>query len=260
MATDATRCTHCGYSQEVAKPFCPLCCRSFDDSSRYCIYDGTALARSNQASPTCPTCNSIYAADIKYCIKDGAKLEARYHTPDALLAGFYFSYPRASLGKRFAAALLDSLLIMALCIPSFFCMYRGLSDPYSDVASNWYFLAILFYFVVIIYSLIKDGLGAGQSPGKRAAGIMLVSLGDNWPCDKSRSAGRNLVVVLITVIPYIIFFATQSPIAALLLLALVLIDPLMVLLRNDGRKLGDLMAKTQVIDTQNYRRNDLSSM
>ena len=65
---------------------------------------------------------------------------------------------------------------------------------------------------------------------------MVVNLDNNTPCDKGKSFFRNFISGLVAIIPFVGW----------------LIEPIMVLATEDGRKLGDKAANTQVIDKKNF--------
>jgi uncharacterized RDD family membrane protein YckC len=98
-------------------------------------------------------------------------------------------------------------------------------------------LGIFFYLLPLAYSLIKDGLGQGQSWGKRNMYLMVVDVNDNRPCSIGQSMGRNIISTLLCLVPFIGW----------------LVEPIMVLATADGRKLGDMAACTQVIHLDQYQ-------
>ena len=112
------------------------------------------------------------------------------------------------------------------------------ADSYydKDGAIGFFFFAFLFYIIPLVYNFIKDGLGQGQSWGKKALDLMVVNLDNNAPCDKGKSFFRNFISGLVAIIPFVGW----------------LIEPIMVLATEDGRKLGDKAANTQVIDKNNF--------
>ena len=147
---------------------------------------------------------------------------------------------KASLGNRFLAALFDGLITIGLSIPAIIFFVLGMSkvDSYSDKdeAFGLFIIAFLFYLIPIVYNFIKDGLGQGQSWGKKALDLMVVNLDNNTHCDKGKSFFRNFISGLVAIIPFVGW----------------LIEPIMVLVTEDGRKLGDKAANTQVIDKKNF--------
>jgi uncharacterized RDD family membrane protein YckC len=94
------------------------------------------------------------------------------------------------------------------------------------------------YFVPLVYAFIKDGLGEGQSWGKKAVGLMVVYLPNNSACSKGQSSLRCLIGSLLGIIPFIGW----------------LIEPIMVLATEDGRRLADKVANTQVIDKNMFNK------
>jgi uncharacterized RDD family membrane protein YckC len=153
---------------------------------------------------------------------------------------FNGNYPKASLGNRFLASLLDGLIMTGLAIPAIIAFVAGmvnLENRYSyDDAILLIILAILLYFIPLVYSFVKDGLGKGQSWGKKAVGLMVVHLPSNTPCTKGQSFLRCLIGLLVNMIPFIGW----------------LIEPIMVLATQDGRRLADQAANTQVIDANRF--------
>jgi uncharacterized RDD family membrane protein YckC len=206
--------------------------------------------RQQDLIPKCVICNTSYSDDIKFCPRDGGEVkiiltrqfsQPTYgQTQSYQKFGINQKYPKASLGNRFLASLLDGLISMGLSIPAiiFFMMGMKKAESYydKDEASLLFIVAFLFYIIPIVYNFIKDGLGQGQSWGKKALDLMVVNLENNTPCDKGKSFFRNLISVLVAIIPFVGW----------------LIEPIMVLATEDGRKLGDKAAITQVIDKKNF--------
>jgi hypothetical protein len=70
-----------------------------------------------------------------------------------------------------------------------------------------------------------------------AMGIMVVNLDNDMPCDIGKSFLRHLISAFVGLIPFVGW----------------LVEPVLVLAAEDGRKLGDKAANTQVIDVQNFK-------
>jgi uncharacterized RDD family membrane protein YckC len=87
------------------------------------------------------------------------------------------------------------------------------------------------------YGFVKDGHGRGQSMGKKKLGLMVVHLPTNAPCNPSQSALRALVMCATNAVPYLGF----------------LVEPIVALAAEGGRRLGDQAAGTQVIAVESYR-------
>ena len=248
-------CNYCGTNlknNDADLLSCPVCNRTYDRDTKYCTYDGTRLAGSNDLVPTCPECGTHYSADVKYCIKDGTKVELATNTLVSLFDNSYVTYPKASPGKRLAASLLDGLITVALSLPSIFLIVNAFTHIERESFTDLLLFAMALYLAPLTYSFIKDGLGNGQSYGKRAAGIMVVNLNADSACSKGKSALRNLVSSAIAIIPYLLAISAHAAAAGIVFLLVVLVEPIMVLVRKDGRKIADLAADTMVIDVQNY--------
>lgn len=252
-------CQSCGYNLEndfIENPVCPTCGKNFTTGTRFCDIDGSKLVAQNNALPRCVKCGTEYAIGTRFCPKDGAAVIAggsmghndyQQNTnwqqpinPNYAPVGFY---PKASLGDRFLASLLDGLIVLGLAIPSIILIVLGaleLDKHYSNEEEAYIYigLGVLFFVLPLIYGFIKDGLGNGQSYGKRAMNLMVVNLDNNTPCNTGKSAVRYLVMFLLGFIPYVGG----------------LIEPIIVLADKDGRRLGDRAANTQVIEVRYYQQ------
>ncbi len=250
-------CQTCGCNLElefIEDPTCPQCKTTYPTNTRFCVNDGFRLVRPEDLIPKCVICNTPYSGDIKFCPRDGGEvkviLPGQYQQPVYNQQSFQNvrvnqRYPKASLGNRFLAALLDGLISTGLSIPAILFFVAALEKTMSynnDNADGLIFLTILFYLIPVIYGLIKDGLGQGQSWGKRPLDLMVVNLDNNAPCDKGKSFFRNFISTLVAIIPFIGW----------------IIEPIMVLATDDGRKLGDKAANTQVIEKKYYYLNNHS--
>ena len=88
----------------------------------------------------------------------------------------------------------------------------------------------------LYYTFARDGHAGGQGIGKSRVGLMVVNLATNQPCSRVESGTRTLVMVVLGAIPFFGF----------------LIEPLVAFGANDGRRLGDRLAGTQVIAVGDY--------
>jgi uncharacterized RDD family membrane protein YckC len=143
-------------------------------------------------------------------------------------------YPKGRLGARFLAYIIDVLVatVPAIIVSGIgFVMTprRGFS-PLAGVA------VLLGMAWVVYYSFTKDGWRGGQSVGKRAVDLMVVDVKTNQPCTIGESALRALILFLLNLIPGLGW----------------LIEPIVAIASENGRRLGDLAAGTQVIDTSAY--------
>jgi uncharacterized RDD family membrane protein YckC len=264
-------CSGCGLNLEsefLINPICPKCRTHYPDGTKYCDTDGARLTTEDKLIPKCVRCGTEYPEGVRFCPVDGGAVIAEAfqqfqpqsqnisYTP----SGAMQAYPKASMGSRFVAMLLDGFIAFGLAIPAIICLVIGIVmasnrctyDEYGNSYSNYsgsvfilfIVLGALLFILPMIYSFIKDGLGKGQSIGKKAMGLMVVHLDDNTPCTKGRSALRQLISSLINIVPYLNILTMW-------------IEPIMVLATEDGRKAADFAAHTQVIELQHYKGNQL---
>ncbi|MGE5683478.1 MAG: RDD family protein [Bacillota bacterium] len=223
------KCPNCNYEAEAEFRFCPMCGYAFSEVKTE--NTGAPPANENTKKYTSPEVNKPYK----------------------IVNGLY-EYPKAPLGKRFAAYLIDGLILFALSLPSIVLFSIGaLMNPDPDAFENGDFSGInivggmvwlwgLFLLIIpSIYYFIKDGLKNGQSYGKRMFGLMVIDIQKNLPCSKGKSAFRNLISSLIVAMPFINILTFW-------------IEPIMVLVRTDGKKAADMVASCQVIDAGDYAK------
>lgn len=170
----------------------------------------------------CKNCNYENDDNAVFCEHCGAKLE----TNDVLALSTSY---RAPLGKRLVASILDSLIassMMLLLLGIAYSIY-GRRTWEGSLAP---LCAMVFAYV---YLFVKDGFKGGQSWGKKAVGLMVIHLSDGKPCTVGQSAVRALITLLLnlTIIGGVV-------------------EPLMVLITDNGRRLADRAVGTQVIEKQ----------
>ena len=122
----------------------------------------------------------------------------------------------ASMQSRAIAKLMDVFLCLAIGIFSVIFESKYSRDCYLSSA------------IWVCSLLLVDGLGAGQSPGKRLLKIQVLTKKDGRPCGYFRSVMRNLFLL-----DFVFIFPA-------------LID-LTVMSRSD-RRVGDFIAGTVVIN------------
>jgi len=147
------------------------------------------------------------------------------------------AYPKAPFDRRLLASLLD---VAIGCAP------LGVAGVLVALAAalSWR-VAVAVGFLAgapalvwaAYYGFLKDGQERGQSIGKKKLGLMVVHLPTNAPCNRSQSALRALVMGATNVIPYLGW----------------LVEPIVALAAEGGRRLGDHAAGTQVIAVDSYR-------
>jgi uncharacterized RDD family membrane protein YckC len=149
-------------------------------------------------------------------------------------------YPKAPLGGRFVAYLIDSLVSMLPLLVAVVALWqvfdKGGSAGAMTVVYGLLGLAAIAW--AIWYSFTKDGRPNGQSIGKKVMGLMVVHLPTNQPCTRGQSALRALVMAGLGLIPYVGW----------------LVEPIVTLAADGGRRLGDKAAGTQVIAVGAYKR------
>jgi uncharacterized RDD family membrane protein YckC len=94
----------------------------------------------------------------------------------------------------------------------------------KDVAYAEYFSGC----IPVVFLLLADGLGKGQSPGKKICKIQVVSFKTGLPCGLLRSVIRNLFLI-----DFLIIFGA-------------IID--VIFLHANDRRIGDYAASTCVVN------------
>ena len=128
--------------------------------------------------------------------------------------------PKADVVHRFIAKFIDFLIVAAL------------ARAFSPVG----------FFAGMTYLLIADGLFQGRSAGKRLIGLQTLRFDTGTVVSFRESILRNIPVAaayLSLIIPYIGWLAAGG---------MVLIEALLVIGNLHGHRVGDEIAKTQVID------------
>ncbi|MBW6464722.1 MAG: RDD family protein, partial [Firmicutes bacterium] len=145
-------------------------------------------------------------------------------------------------------------ILVPLGLIPFFTVVRSYDYYGSAYQSAPNVVMIIFMVLAIIigggwslfYFLFRDGFGAGQSWGKKICGLMVVNLDDNRPCNKGKSFVRNIFAWIITAV-----FSWVPVLNALAGIA----EPIIALIHEKGQRVGDMVARTQVIDLEQYRPN-----
>lgn len=167
-------------------------------------------------------------------------------------AGKGYQYPKSSSGMRILAYIIDSIIaglpmmiLVPLAIIPFFTYTQVTGQPGGPSPAGSNAVAIILVVIIgllglawsLFYYLLRDGFGAGQSWGKKICGLMVVNLDDNMPCDKGKSFVRNIVIWALSA-----------------LAGLSIVELIMLLVHDRGFRLGDMLARTQVIDVDQYRK------
>lgn len=161
-----------------------------------------------------------------------------------MLRGSGALFPKASFGDRFLASLIDTGWCLLFLIPGFLLLGIGTAgsfaasgtDGFGTLAGLGAILIAAAVCYTVWYSFVKDGTPIGAGKGKKMMGLMVVHLPTGAPCSRGQSALRQLVMGLLGLIPYLGW----------------LIEPIVALTAEGGRRLGDRAADTQVIRAEDY--------
>jgi len=129
-------------------------------------------------------------------------------------------YPKAHVLNRFVAKLIDVFIAVA----------AGTIAPPIGFLSG------------LAYLLIADGFAGGRSIGKRLVGLQTIRLEGRESAGFRESIIRNLPLGgahIVYAVPYVGWLAS---------LAIVVFEGLLVIGNEQGRRLGDEIARTQVLD------------
>jgi uncharacterized RDD family membrane protein YckC len=146
---------------------------------------------------------------------------------------------KANIGKRIVAYLIDSLigggvsLVLLVVIMGLFwvAMMVGAvaQSPIILFGSMIVMIPglIIILAPMVLYFLLKDGLFAGRSIGKKLMGLKVMNITANRPCSKVDSIKRN-IIMFVPIIGWI--------------------DLIMAIIDGEGRRFGDKFAGTQVTE------------
>ncbi|MDQ4142652.1 MAG: RDD family protein [Actinomycetota bacterium] len=139
----------------------------------------------------------------------------------------------AGVGSRFAAALLDALLQLALIygLPLIVAFGMGMFGAASGESLGWVLLSlwfIWFFLVFFGYDVLFETLNNGRTVGKMAVGIRVVRVGGG-PVGFITSAVRNLLRI-VDILP-----------------GMYAVGMISVLVTTRNQRLGDLAAGTLVV-------------
>jgi uncharacterized RDD family membrane protein YckC len=176
-----------------------------------------------------------------------------------LLDGFFALAPLA------AAAFFTPFLKVYRLHAELSRTFGELSLPVAEDIQSWFWIVGLAATWMFVYGLVRDGFG-GSSWGKRMVGAMVVQLGADRPCTGFRSLVRHGLLPAAVLAGVILARSSGLEVLEVPLpmsgtgpepvpvhyaaAALLLLDPLVLLLHPRNRRLSDLLTGTQVI----YRR------
>lgn len=218
-------------------PVCPVCKKHYPDGARYCDDDGAKLTTTDKLIRKCPVCGTVYSDDTKYCPNDGTLILSDFEREKGTSRTQQIQLNSiATKSKRFMAYLIDGIVSSILSVPAIIFYFMALakmgnyfSHDYNK-AGLYFVMSDILYILPLTYVFIKDGLN-GQSIGKRMMKIQVINLQNNKKCTIGTSCLRALITCLLQIIPVVGW----------------LIEPIMVLSKDDGRRLADKVANTQVV-------------
>jgi len=146
------------------------------------------------------------------------------------------SQTAASLGERFLARAIDTIIIIIYVMATAFT----LEALPGSMRGEWTFILsmLVFYIPVLLYSLLFEVFNQGQSPGKRIMNIKVVMADGSTPSFSS---------YLLRWLLYSIDFPITGGLGVLF-----------ILLTKNHQRIGDLAAGTMVIRMNNYRKIKVS--
>jgi len=160
-------------------------------------------------------------------------------------------YPHAPWGMRTLAFLIDNLIawlplavlsILLLLMIPWFLGYQPL--PFLEGVPMVFFYITFVSFLIsflwfCFYSLARDGLGTGQSLGKRICNLIVINTKTHQPCNLWGAIFRKLPSAAIFIFGFPLYYLCGL---------LLLIEPIAALINEKGLRLGDQLADTQVIE------------
>jgi uncharacterized RDD family membrane protein YckC len=147
-----------------------------------------------------------------------------------------WQYPKARVGARLLAYIIDEV-VAVVPMSVLILVAIALSPRRNGVSGLAIAVLLLGFGWSVYYNFVKDAWRNGQSVGKKAMNLMVVDVKANRPCTVGESALRALIFFLLN------FFGGLGW----------LIESIVILASENGRRLGDLAAGTQVIDVEAYR-------
>jgi len=247
----AIRCKHCKSDLETAPPVPPVPSPSMIDYQEEKFPPGVEEQEEDEGPPT-PV--SYGHGPPPTPPQDSGPPSPPVPPPPTASqpAGEEYQYPKASSGMRILAYIIDSIItglplmiLVPLAIIPFVTYTQVTGQPGGPSPAGPNVIAVIFMVIIVLlglawslfYYLLRDGFGAGQSWGKKICGLMVVNLDDNMPCDKGKSFVRNIVIWALSA-----------------LAGLSIVELIVFLVHDRGYRLGDMLARTQVIDVNHYRK------
>ena len=198
----------------------------------------------------CPKCGAPLEGDVNFCPNCQSDIKQANNTiPDVEKSNEVSDdvqiFEKVPFSDRFFAWLIDRGICFVLMFPLGFVAF---DFPYGGELSIWVYLTGILYLTGVVYNLLKDGLGKGQSIGKRIMGLKVIKLEDYANCSMDESTLRVTKVMSCSPCTKLLSFVRVLITAVLALFCIgIIIEVVMVLATDDGRRLADRVAGTMVV-------------
>lgn len=208
--------------------FCPQCGAEAQDGDAFCGICGGDLSQAGAPALVQPPTPVAPATQPTAPLppQPTAPLPAQPAAATPVMSGAA-EYSKAPSGGRLGAVIIDSIVASALLPLGALLVYAAAAK--GGASAIGYALLGLGVLWQLAYMLGRDAFG-GAGVGKRLTGLVVTSVATGAPAGFGPNFVRQLV-----------FYALNAiPIGGL-------IEPIMVLADKGGRRLGDKLAKTQVV-------------
>ncbi len=257
----AIKCKHCKSDLETAPPVPPVPSPSMTGYQEEKFPPGVEEQEEDEGPPTPVSYGqgpppTLFSDDQDVTESPGENTSPSPPGPPppsvSQPAGEGYQYPKSSSGMRILAYIIDSIIaglpltiLIPLAVIPFFTYTQVTGQPGGSSMAGTNVIAIILVVIMVLlglawslfYYLLRDGFGSGQSWGKKICGLMVVNLDNNMPCDKGKSFVRNIVIWALSA-----------------LAGLSIVELIVLLVHDRGYRLGDMLARTQVIDVEQYRK------
>lgn len=219
--------------------FCPACGAQSGDGDAFCPICGADLRNTASPQPAAPAppappmppvppAPPVPPQPTTPMPAAPVQPQPTYVPPTAAVAvGSSALYAKAPVGSRLLAVIVDGIIAGPLLPLGLLLVYAGAATGKPSIIG--FVLVGLGGIWQLAYTLGRDGMG-GAGFGKRMTGLVVTQSATGAPAGMGASIVRQLIFYVTNLIPGI-----GS-----------LIEPVLVLVNKDGRRLGDKAAKTQV--------------
>lgn len=221
-------CPQCGVQIPDESSFCPMCGGTLSAPPAPATIPQESQTPAPPAPPVAPPPPLLVAPQAPAPPVAAQPSAAPIPFAPAVASGtIAIPYAKAPLGSRFLAVLVDGLIATAL-LPAGVILVAASVNSEDTPVLGLILLAVGGLWQVA-YMLGRDISGAGW--GKRLSGLVVVATNTGGIAHGGSTVLRQVVFYALNLIPVI-----GS-----------LVEPVMVLVDKDGRRVGDKAAKTQVV-------------